>query len=130
MSIKRTYAKKSSPIREMTEQEKLILEQQRQLDEQKALIAAQIQEIEEEKRRKKEAEEIQRQQAIEARVTLPPLTEILDRDRERKFMDKLSRGQLANERRAQAKNGLLLILLFLAIFAVGAWIYSMASAGL
>jgi len=67
--------------------------------------------------REREAEE-------ERMLTLPPPAEILDRKREKLFMMRLSRGELANEKRAQASNGLLLVLLILAIFSIGAWIYS------
>jgi len=123
MSIKRAYTKKASPIREISDHEKLIQEQQRRLEEQEALIQAQIQQIEEDKRLKREAEERKRLQEAEAKVTLPPLSEIKDRERERAFMGKLSRRELANEKRAQAKNGLLLLFLFAAIAFLVAWIY-------
>ena len=56
--------------------------------------------------------------------TLPPPSEIQDRKREKEFMGQLSRGEIANRKRSQATNGLLLVLLTLAIFALGAWIYS------
>lgn len=66
----------------------------------------------------------QHRQAEEEQIsTLPPPSEIEDRKREKVFMERLSRGQIANEKRAQASNGLLLLLLILAIVAVGAWIY-------
>ena len=124
MSIKRAHSRKASPIREVSGHEMLIQEQQRRLEEQEFLIQAQIQQIEEDKRLKKEAEEHQILQAAEDKITLPPLSELQDRERERKFMGKLSRRQMANEKRAQAKNGLLLVLLLLAMVSIGAWIYS------
>ena len=39
-------------------------------------------------------------------------------------MEQLSRGELKNEKRNQAKSGFLLFLLILAILAIGLWIYS------
>jgi hypothetical protein len=63
-------------------------------------------------------------QAEEERMrTLPPPTEIQERLREKQFMEKLSRGELKNERRNQAKSGFLLMLLILAMLAIGYWIY-------
>ena len=63
-------------------------------------------------------------QAAEERMrTLPPPTEVQQRIREREFMEKLSRGELKNERRNQTKSGFLLLLLILAMLAIGYWIY-------
>ena len=63
-------------------------------------------------------------QAEEERMrTLPPPTEVQQRQREKQFMEKLSRGELKNERRNQAKSGLLILLLILAMLAIGYWIY-------
>lgn len=63
-------------------------------------------------------------QAAEERMrTLPPPTEVQERQREKQFMEKLSRGELKNERRNQAKSGFLLLLLILAMLAIGFWIY-------
>lgn len=66
--------------------------------------------------REREAEE-------ERMRTLPPPSEITQRMREKKFMEQLSRGELKNEKRNQAKSGFLLFLLILAILAIGLWIY-------
>ncbi len=63
-------------------------------------------------------------QAEEERMrTLPPPTEVQQRQREKQFMEKLSRGELKNERRNQAKSGFLLFLLIFAMLAIGYWIY-------
>ena len=67
--------------------------------------------------------ERERQAEVERRNTIPPPAEIEDRKREREFMKKLSRREIMNEKRSQASNGLLLILLLLSILAIGAWIY-------
>lgn len=72
--------------------------------------------------------EREREAEDERMRTLPPPSEIKDHEREKEFMKRLSRGELANEKRAQASNGLLLILLLLAISAIGAWIYSVVQA--
>ncbi|MEJ6570617.1 MAG: hypothetical protein QNL01_05375 [Akkermansiaceae bacterium] len=55
--------------------------------------------------------------------TLPPPVEIVERKREKEFMDKLSRGELKNEKRNQAKSGFLLFLLIIATLALSLWIY-------
>jgi hypothetical protein len=66
--------------------------------------------------REREAEE-------ERMRTLPPPSEIIQRKREKKFMEQLSRGELKNEKRNQARSGFLLFLLILATLAIGLWIY-------
>ena len=66
--------------------------------------------------REREAEE-------ERMRTLPPPSEIIQRKREKKFMEQLSRGELKNQKRNQAKSGFLLFLLILATLAIGLWIY-------
>lgn len=55
--------------------------------------------------------------------TLPPPAEVEERQREKQFYERLSRGELKNERRNQAKSGFLLLLLILATLAIGFWIY-------
>lgn len=67
--------------------------------------------------------EREKQAAEEQMRTLPPPTEVQERLREKKFMEKLSRGELKNERRNQAKSGFLLLLLILSMLAIGYWIY-------
>jgi len=64
------------------------------------------------------------QQEEDERIsTLPAPDEISERRREKEFFDRLSRGELKNERRHQAKNGVILVLLVIAITAVSLWIY-------
>ena len=98
--------KKASPIRDLSDQE--------------MALRAQIEELEDfvvhgpERERKAEVERMN---------TIPPPAEIEDRKREREFLKKHSRREIMNEKRSQASNGLLLILLLLAILAMGAWIY-------
>lgn len=64
-----------------------------------------------------------RQAEIERMQTLPAPDEILTVRREKEFFDRLSRGELKNEHRHQAKNGVIFIFLSLAILSVCLWIY-------
>jgi hypothetical protein len=64
-----------------------------------------------------------RQAEIERMQTLPAPDEIVTVRREKEFFDRLSRGELKNEHRHQAKNGVIFIFLALAIFSVCLWIY-------
>lgn len=68
--------------------------------------------------------ERERQAMEEQMQTLPPPSDLVGRQREREFMEKLSRGELKNQRRRQATSGLLLALLILAIATLGLWIYN------
>lgn len=67
-----------------------------------------------------ERERMARQEEMQ---TLPPPSDLLGRKREKEFMEKLSRGELKNQKRNQTKSGFLLALLVLAIFALGVWMY-------
>ena len=68
-----------------------------------------------------------REAEIERMQTLPAPDEIVSVRREREFFDRLSRGELKNEHRHQAKNGVLFVFLALAIFSVSLWIYRFVS---
>ena len=106
MAIRRSKPESVSPIRDLGEHERALREQIEQLED---FVA--------------HGPERERQAEEERMQTLPPPSEIEDRKREKEFMKRLSRGEMANEKRSQASNGLLLILLILAIAAVVAWIY-------
>ena len=67
-----------------------------------------------------ERERMARQEEMQ---TLPPPSDLVGRKREKEFMDKLSRGELKNQKRNQTKSGFLLALLFLAILTLGMWMY-------
>lgn len=67
--------------------------------------------------------EIERAAEEDRLSTIPAPSEVKEREREKQFMEKLSRGELRNERRHQAKSGLLLFLLILSIFFMALWIY-------
>ncbi len=93
----------------------------KELTEQEMILHAQIAELQDlvingPAREQKAAEERMR--------TMPPPKEIEERKREKILNDRITRGELINERRKQASNGLLLILLICAIFATGSWIYN------
>jgi hypothetical protein len=68
-----------------------------------------------------------RKAEIERMQTLPAPDEIITVRREKEFFDRLSRGELKNEHRHQAKNGVIFIFLALAILAVCLWIYRFVS---
>ena len=55
--------------------------------------------------------------------TLPAPAEVKEKQREKQFLDKLSRGELKNEKRHQAKSGILIFLLIIATISVALWIY-------
>lgn len=67
--------------------------------------------------------EIERAAEEDRLCTIPAPVEVKEREREKQFMEKLSRGELKNERRHQAKSGLLLILLIIATVSIALWIY-------
>lgn len=107
MAVRKSKAdKKNNPFGDLTDRERALQEQINQLED---FVTHGP-----ERARKAEEERMQ---------TLPPPSEIEDRKREKEFMKRLSRGEMANERREQAKNGLLIILLLCTIVAIGAWIY-------
>jgi len=111
MAVIRTKSTKPSPIRDITEREK---ELQAQINELEDFVV--------------HGAERERLAAEERLQTLPPLPEIQDREREKKFTkQRLSRREIVNEKRAQASNGLLLLLLVLAMAAIVAWVYSVVS---
>lgn len=90
-----------------------------ELDKQQASIQDQILEMKtylEEAPVKKQKEEDDRIR------TLPAPDEIYEKRREKEFFDRLSRGELKNERRHQTKNGVIMILLLIAITSVCLWI--------
>lgn len=72
--------------------------------------------IENEPTRRRDAE-------IERMQTLPAPDEILTVRREKEFFDRLSKGELRNEHRHQATNGVLFVFLSLSIIATCLWIY-------
>lgn len=62
-----------------------------------------------------------RREAEERAATLPPPDDLADRKRQRDFADKVSRGQLRNERRAQGRSLILTVLLIAVIAALAFW---------
>ncbi len=70
-----------------------------------------------------EAPEKLQQQREEELTTMPAPDELQEISREQDFFDNLSRGQLKNEHRHQARSALLFVLLSLATVALVAWIW-------
>ncbi len=66
---------------------------------------------------------IRREAEIERMQTLPAPDEIVTVRREKEFFDRLSKGELKNEHRHQAQNGVLFVFLSAAIIATCLWIY-------
>ena len=104
----------------MAAKKPLTSEEFEKIQQQKAALQKQIKQIqsfiEEAPDKIKQAQE-------ESLQTMPAPDEISERRREEEFFDRLSRGELKNERRHQAKNGVLLALLLLALGMVCLWIY-------
>ena len=67
-----------------------------------------------------------RREAEERAATLPPPDDLADRKRQRDFEDKVSRGQVRNERRAQGRSLILTVLLIAAIAALAFWSIQLA----
>ena len=65
-----------------------------------------------------------RREMEEEMMTMPPPDDLADRRREHAFYAKLSRGEIRNERRYQARSAVLFLLLATAIAALSSWIYS------
>ena len=71
--------------------------------------------------------ELERAAEEDRLCTIPAPVEVKEREREKQFMEKLSRGELKNERRHQAKSGLLLILLIIATISIALWVYKVVT---
>jgi hypothetical protein len=65
-----------------------------------------------------------RREMEEEITTMPAPDDLVDRRREHKFYTQLSRGEIRNERRYQAKGSLLFLLLAAAITALTSWIFT------
>jgi len=63
----------------------------------------------------------------ERAATMPPPDDLVDRRRERRFYELASRGELRNERRAQAGSSLLFLLLIIATSALAMWVLQLAT---
>ncbi len=68
-----------------------------------------------------------RREMEERMRTLPPPSEVARIKREDAFMGKLTRNELRNEKRSQARSGFLLFLLVMAILALVMWIVQVVS---
>ncbi|MEO1856459.1 MAG: hypothetical protein ABGY95_03705 [Rubritalea sp.] len=76
---------------------------------------------------KEAPEKLQREQQ-ERLQTMPAPDELTQRRRENDFSNRLTKGELKNERRHQARSALLFVLLFSAIICVSLWIYRIIAA--
>jgi len=108
------FVKEKRPVPQSTERIKELEDAQRELEEHIHSLQLHIEE---------EPERV-RQKLIDQRTTLPPLEDIEDRRRERRFYAHISRGEAQNERRYQAKSSLVLLLLVAATSAIAWWIYT------
>lgn len=71
----------------------------------------------------KEAPEKLQREEEERMQTLPAPDELAHIQREKDFIDRLTKGEIRNERRHQARSAVLFILLAAAIIFVSLWIY-------
>lgn len=75
----------------------------------------------------KEAPEKLRREEQERLQTMPAPDELTQRRRENDFSNRLTKGELKNERRHQARSLVLFVFLFSAIICVSFWIYGIIS---
>lgn len=59
--------------------------------------------------------------------TMPAPDDIVQRQRENNFAHRLTKGELKNERRHQARSALIFVLLVIAIILVSLWVYRIVS---
>ncbi|MFM2242617.1 MAG: hypothetical protein RLZ97_1472 [Verrucomicrobiota bacterium] len=86
----------------------------RKLEEQIAELARLPEQVEQEKK--------------ERDSTIPPPDHLAELERRRRFDEQAARGEVRNERRAQGKSLVLMLLLLTATLAVLSWIVRLASA--
>lgn len=67
-------------------------------------------------------EQLQREQA-ERLQTIPAPDELIQRRRENDFSDRLTKGEIKNERRSQTRSALLFVLLLVTMVCISIWIY-------
>ncbi|MFC4993576.1 hypothetical protein [Rubritalea tangerina] len=91
-----------------------------EIERQKEALQAQIEELQS---FIKEAPEKLQQEEQERLQTMPAPDELTQRRRENDFANRLTKGELKNERRHQARSALLFILLLTAIVFVSLWVY-------
>ena len=103
----------SDPVSHLSEREELLLSR---IDELENYI--------------EDAPERIRQEMDDEMRTMPPPDDLEDRRREHKFYAQLSRGEIRNEHRYQARSALLFLLLITAIVALSSWIYSVLNGGI
>lgn len=91
-----------------------------EMERQKEALQAQINELE--SFIKEAPEKLQREEQ-ERLQTMPAPEELAHRRRENEFAQRLTKGELKNERRNQTRHALLFVLIAAAIVCVSLWIY-------
>ena len=91
-----------------------------EIERQKNALQAQIDELQS---FIKQAPEKLQQEEQDRLQTMPAPDELNQRRRENDFANRLTKGELKNERRHQARSALLFALFFSAIICVSLWIY-------
>jgi len=91
------------------------------LDREASLLAAKMEEL------AALPEKLQRERE-EREQTLPPPDDLADRERQSKFENMATRGEVSNRRRAQTRSLLLLFLLIASAAALLSWLVSMIQA--
>lgn len=96
-----------------------------EIENQKAALQAQIDDLQ---NFIKEAPEKLQKEEQERLQTMPAPDELAQRKRENDFANRLTKGELKNERRHQARSAVLFILLLAAIICVSLWVYRIIAA--
>lgn len=96
-----------------------------EIESQKAALQAQIDDLQ--SFIKDAPEKLQREEQDRLQ-TMPAPDELAQRKRENDFANRLTKGELKNERRHQARSAVLFILLIAAIICVSLWVYRIIAA--
>ena len=94
------------------------------IEQQNDILAAKIKELE--SFIAEAPEKLEREQ-LEKLQTMPAPDDIVQRQRENNFAHRLTKGEIRNERRHQARSALTLVLLITAIIFVSLWVYRIIS---
>lgn len=94
------------------------------VDAEKAKLEAKIKELES---FIAEAPEKMQQEHLDRLQTMPAPDDIVQRQREKNFAYRLTKGEIKNELRHQARSALIFVLLVIAIIIVSLWVYRIIS---
>ena len=95
-----------------------------EIEQQNDILAAKIKELES---FIAEAPEQLEREHLEKLQTMPAPDDIVQRQRENNFAHRLTKGEIRNERRHQARSALIFVLLVIAIIFVSLWVYRIIS---